>query len=59
MICSLAELGLVKDAEGIHIFDEASFEKGKFAAGDDVRPLLGLNDFVLDVTSTANRGRCA
>ena len=23
--------------------------------GDDVRPLLGLNDFVLDVTSTANR----
>ena len=55
MICSLAELGLAKDAEGIHIFDEASFEKGEFAAGDDVRPLLGLNDFVLDVTSTANR----
>ena len=55
MICSLAELGLAKDAEGIHIFDETSFEKGEFATGDDVRPLLGLNDFVLDVTSTANR----
>ncbi|PZO15720.1 MAG: phenylalanine--tRNA ligase subunit beta [Leptolyngbya foveolarum] len=55
MICSLAELGLAKDAEGIYIFDEASFERGEFAPGDDVRPLLGLNDFVLDVTSTANR----
>ena len=55
MICSLAELGLAKDSEGIHVFDEARFERGEMAPGDDVRPLLGLNDFVLDVTSTANR----
>ncbi|MEL6352447.1 MAG: phenylalanine--tRNA ligase subunit beta [Cyanobacteria bacterium J06627_28] len=55
MICSLAELGLAKDAEGIHIFDEASFVSGDIKPGQDVRPLLGLNDFVLDVTSTANR----
>ena len=55
MICSLAELGLARDSEGIYIFDEASYQQGEFAAGDDARPLLGLNDFVLDVTSTANR----
>ncbi len=55
MICSLSELGLAKDSEGIYIFDEASFERGEIAAGQDVRPLLGLNDFVLDITSTANR----
>jgi len=50
MICSLAELGLAKESEGIH-----SFEAGDFVPGQDVRPLLGLNDVVLDVTSTANR----
>jgi phenylalanyl-tRNA synthetase beta chain len=55
MICSLAELGLARDSEGIYIFDEASFERGEIAVGQDVRPLLGLDDFVLDVTSTANR----
>ncbi|MFK8183255.1 MAG: phenylalanine--tRNA ligase subunit beta [Phormidesmis sp.] len=55
MICSLSELGLAKDSEGIYIFDEASFESGDIKPGQDVRPLLGLNDFVLDVTSTANR----
>lgn len=55
MICSLSELGLAKDSEGIYIFDEASFERGEIKPGQDVRPLLGLNDFVLDVTSTANR----
>lgn len=55
MICSLSELGLAKESEGIYVFDEASFERGEITAGQDVRPLLGLNDFVLDVTSTANR----
>lgn len=55
MICSLSELGLAKDSEGIYIFDEERFEQGEIKPGDDVRPLLGLNDFVLDVTSTANR----
>ncbi|NJM95900.1 MAG: phenylalanine--tRNA ligase subunit beta [Phormidesmis sp. RL_2_1] len=55
MICSLAELGLEKDSEGIYIFDEASFERGEIVPGQDVRSLLGLNDVVLDVTSTANR----
>ncbi|TVQ57270.1 MAG: phenylalanine--tRNA ligase subunit beta [Spirulina sp. DLM2.Bin59] len=49
MICSLAELGLAKESAGIHIFE------GEFTPGQDVRPLLGLDDVVLDVTSTANR----
>ncbi|MGB7249467.1 MAG: phenylalanine--tRNA ligase subunit beta [Phormidesmis sp.] len=55
MICALSELGLASDSEGIYIFDEASFERSEIAPGDDVRPLLGLNDSVLDVSSTANR----
>lgn len=50
MICSLAELGLEKDSSGIHILSGESLEVGK-----DIRPLLGLDDVVLDVTSTANR----
>lgn len=50
MICSLAELGLAKDSEGIHIFAQADLQ-----VGSDARPLLGLDDVVLDLTSTANR----
>jgi phenylalanyl-tRNA synthetase beta chain len=50
MICSLAELGLAKDSEGIHIFPQPDL-----TVGEDARPLLGLDDVVLDVTSTANR----
>lgn len=49
MICSLSELNLTKTAEGIHEFSEAH------PIGTDVRPLLGLDDVILDVTSTANR----
>jgi phenylalanyl-tRNA synthetase beta chain len=50
MICSLSELGLAKESEGIHIF-----ETENLTVGSDVRPLLGLDDVVLDLTSTANR----
>ena len=50
MICSLKELGLEKESEGIHIFEEEDLE-----IGSDVRPLLGLDDVILDLTSTANR----
>jgi phenylalanyl-tRNA synthetase beta chain len=50
MICSLAELGLEKDSSGIHIFEQADLSPGR-----DVRPLLGLEDVILDLTSTANR----
>ncbi|MBW4515623.1 MAG: phenylalanine--tRNA ligase subunit beta [Timaviella obliquedivisa GSE-PSE-MK23-08B] len=50
MICSLAEVGLTKDSEGIHIFTEENLR-----VGTDARSLLGLDDVVLDLTSTANR----
>ncbi|GAB4292470.1 MAG: phenylalanine--tRNA ligase subunit beta [Oscillatoriaceae cyanobacterium] len=50
MICSLAELGLTKESAGIHIFAEENLP-----LGSDVRPLLGLDDTILDLTSTANR----
>ena len=50
MICSLAELGLTKDAQGIHVFTESNLQPG-----DDVRPFLGLDDVILDLATTANR----
>ncbi|MBE9007874.1 phenylalanine--tRNA ligase subunit beta [Fortiea sp. LEGE XX443] len=50
MICSLKELGLPTDVDGIHIFSEENLP-----IGSDVRPLLGLDDVILDVTATANR----
>ncbi|MBI4784485.1 MAG: phenylalanine--tRNA ligase subunit beta [Oscillatoriophycideae cyanobacterium NC_groundwater_1537_Pr4_S-0.65um_50_18] len=50
MICSLAEVGLAKESEGIHIFTQPDLKPGA-----DARPELGLDDVVLDLTSTANR----
>lgn len=50
MICSLAEVGLAKESEGIHIFPHETLK-----IGSDARPLLGLDDVILDLTSTANR----
>jgi phenylalanyl-tRNA synthetase beta chain len=50
MICSLAELGLTKESEGIHIFPQEDLK-----VGSDARPYLGLDDVILDLTSTANR----
>lgn len=50
MICSLAELGLTKESEGIHRFEQENLQ-----LGSDVRPLLGLDDVILDITATANR----
>jgi phenylalanyl-tRNA synthetase beta chain len=49
MICSLSELGLAKESSGIYEFEEG------IPLGTDVRPLLGLDDAILDVSSTANR----
>ncbi|MFM2314230.1 MAG: hypothetical protein RLZZ04_3506 [Cyanobacteriota bacterium] len=50
MICSLTELGLEKESDGIYIFESEDMKPG-----DDVRPLLGLNDVILDLATTANR----
>ena len=54
MICSLAELGLAKESAGIHIFGEANQENSP-RLGADVRPVLGLDDVILDLSATANR----
>jgi phenylalanyl-tRNA synthetase beta chain len=50
MICSLTELGLEKESNGIHIFTADNLQPGQ-----DVRPLLGLDDVILDLATTANR----
>ncbi|AFZ14600.1 phenylalanyl-tRNA synthetase beta subunit [Crinalium epipsammum PCC 9333] len=50
MICSLAEIGLMKESAGIHIFEGDNLQ-----IGADVRPLLDLDDVILDLSSTANR----
>ena len=50
MICSLAEVGLEKESSGIYIFEEENLQ-----VGSDVRPLLDLEDVILDLTATANR----
>ncbi len=50
MICSLKELGLPSDVDGIHIFPQENLQ-----LGSDVRSLLGLDDVILDLTATANR----
>lgn len=50
MICSLKELGLPSEVDGIHIFTQENL-----SLGSDVRPLLGLDDVILDLTATANR----
>lgn len=50
MICSLAEVGLSKKTSGIHIFEDYNLE-----LGTDARPLLGLDDIILNISPTANR----
>nr|WP_036482281.1 phenylalanine--tRNA ligase subunit beta [Myxosarcina sp. GI1] len=50
MICSLTELGLETESDGIYIFPTENLQPG-----DDVRPLLGLDDVILDLATTANR----
>ncbi|ERN40200.1 phenylalanyl-tRNA synthetase, beta subunit [Rubidibacter lacunae KORDI 51-2] len=56
MICSLTELGVEQSSDGIHIFaSEGESGSETLHPGSDVRPLLGLDDVVLDLTTTANR----
>lgn len=59
MICSLTELGLEKESQGIHAFQADAAAPGDggqpLQVGQDARPLLGLDDVILDLTSTANR----
>ena len=53
MICSLTELGLPTDVDGIAILEE--LVETMPALGTPVGPLLGLDDQVLELAITANR----
>jgi phenylalanyl-tRNA synthetase beta chain len=64
MICSLAEVGLEKESVWAFIFLTRQEARGKRSEesdlsppelGSDVRPLLDLEDVILDLTATANR----
>lgn len=51
MLCSGAELGLSDESDGILVLAEGD-------VGDDARPVLGLDDAVLDIAVTPDRGYC-
>ena len=53
MICSLEELGLDSNSEGIEIIDPQKIKHHKL--GTEASKILGLNDFIFDLAITANR----
>jgi phenylalanyl-tRNA synthetase beta chain len=56
MICSVRELGLGDEHDGILVLTEADVAGA--VPGDDARGVLGLPDAVLDIAVTPDRGYC-
>ena len=64
MICSVKELGIGDDHEGILVLatsasdTESLYEAASLTPGDDVIPLLGLDAVTLEINVTPDRGYC-
>ena len=64
MMCSVEELGLSREEfpeapeHGIYLFDEAMLKEKGMKPGDDVKPLFGLGDTVVEYEITSNRADC-
>ena len=56
MICSVRELGIGEEHDGILVLSEADLRGAR--PGDDARPVLGLPDAILDIAVTPDRGYC-
>ncbi len=53
MICSLSEIGLANDADGIAVLEDLGLEK--IVIGESISKTLGLDDYILELAITANR----
>ena len=53
MICSLEELGLASNSEGIEIIDPLKVKD--YELGTEASKILGLKDYIYDLAITANR----